>query len=94
MDILIIEDELKTAGSFSKIIRTADPKNTILEIVQSIEDAVSFLKGESRPDLIFMDVQLGDGLCFEIFQQVSVDVPVVFCTASTSMQWMILKQME
>ncbi|MDB5141769.1 MAG: response regulator transcription factor [Mucilaginibacter sp.] len=81
MDILIIEDELKTARALAKLLQTAEPRNHIMGMIQSVEGAVSFLNSSIRPDLIFMDVQLADGLCFEIFKSVKVDVPVVFCTA-------------
>lgn len=81
MEILIIEDELKTARALAKLIQTAGPENRIAATIQSVEGAVDFIGRSVSPDLIFMDVQLADDLCFEIFKQVTIDVPVVFCTA-------------
>lgn len=80
MEILIIEDELKTARALSMLIMAAEPHNHIVETIQSVQSAVNFLQ-KTKPDLIFMDVQLADGLCFEIFNRVQVDMPVIFCTA-------------
>ncbi len=81
MEILIIEDELKTARALAKLITAAEPESDIINTIQSIQSTVDFLNGPIKPDLIFMDVQLADGLCFEIFNRVQVSVPVIFCTA-------------
>ena len=81
MQIIIIEDELKAAKSLSAMISKIRPGATIAAQLQSIESAVSYLSRNEAPDLIFMDIQLSDGLCFEIFKSVKIPCPVVFCTA-------------
>ncbi|PUZ26164.1 DNA-binding response regulator [Chitinophaga parva] len=81
MNIIIIEDELKTAQSLEKIIKGLRPEVRIVGQYQSVEDSVAALAGSPMPDLLFMDVQLADGLCFEIFKAVDITCPVVFCTA-------------
>lgn len=81
MNIIIIEDELKTAASLEKLILSVRSEASVIGRYQSIESSVEALSGGLRPDLIFMDIQLADGLCFEIFKQVKVTSPVVFCTA-------------
>ncbi|PZF71910.1 LytR/AlgR family response regulator transcription factor [Taibaiella soli] len=81
MNIIIVEDELKTAQSLEKIISGIRPEANVIGRYQSIEDTVSALSVKGMPNLIFMDVQLADGLCFEIFKLVEVTCPVVFCTA-------------
>lgn len=81
MNITIIEDELKTARSLEGIIKEIKPSARIAGPHQSIEDAVAALSTGEVPDLIFMDIQLADGLSFEIFKSVSISCPVVFCTA-------------
>src|SRR5688500_18794987 len=81
MNIIIVEDELKTARSLEKLILDIRPGATITGQYQSIESTVKALSKEMQPDLIFMDIQLADGLSFEIFKQVRVTSPVVFCTA-------------
>jgi len=81
MNILIIEDEIKTARALARMIITVKPLAKIVGTIQSVETAVQYLSSNPQPDLIFMDVQLADGLCFDIFRQVKVASPVVFCTA-------------
>ncbi|KRT13493.1 LytTR family transcriptional regulator [Pedobacter ginsenosidimutans] len=81
MNIIIIEDELKTAKSLENIILSLRPNVKIVGQYQSIEGSVKALSEQPQPDLIFMDIQLADGLCFEIFKQVKVNSPIVFCTA-------------
>ncbi|ACT92721.1 LytR/AlgR family response regulator transcription factor [Dyadobacter fermentans] len=81
MKIVIIEDEIKTARSLAQLITTLRPDAEIAATIQSVERAISYLTEMPQPDLIFMDIQLSDGLCFEIFESVKVVPPVIFCTA-------------
>jgi DNA-binding LytR/AlgR family response regulator len=81
MNIIIIEDELKTAKSLENIILGLKPDAKIVGQYQSVESSVKALSAGTMPDLIFMDIQLADGLCFEIFKLVKITCPVVFCTA-------------
>lgn len=81
MNILIIEDEIKTARALARMIVAVKPNAKIVASIQSVETAVRFLSENAAPDLIFMDVQLADGLCFDIFKRVKVVSPVIFCTA-------------
>lgn len=81
MKVIIIEDELKAAKSLTALIEKIRPNAVIAAQLQSIESAVDYLSSNEAPDLIFMDVQLSDGLSFEIFKAVKIQCPVVFCTA-------------
>lgn len=81
MKILIIEDEYHTAKDLAKTINVVCPDAEIIGIIDSVEDAIDFLKEEHKLDLIFSDIQLGDGLSFEIFQKTKNAIPVIFCTA-------------
>lgn len=81
MKIIIIEDELKAAKSLANLIVKLRPAATIVAQLQSIESAVDYLSENEGPDLIFMDIQLSDGLSFEIFKSVKILCPVIFCTA-------------
>jgi DNA-binding LytR/AlgR family response regulator len=81
MKIIIIEDELKAAKSLTALIGKLRPAAAIVAHLQSIERAVDYFGSHEEPDLIFMDVQLSDGLCFEIFKTVKLHCPIVFCTA-------------
>lgn len=82
MRILIVEDEPQTAFMLKAIILKFRPEAEIIEITDSVESTVSFLQHSvSLPELIFMDIQLADGISFSIFDQIQVKCPVIFCTA-------------
>lgn len=81
MKILIIEDEIKTARSLARMIQTSDPDASVIDILQSVSSSIIWFSQNDNPDLIFMDIQLADGLSFEIFKKVNINAPVVFCTA-------------
>ncbi|MCA6068127.1 LytTR family DNA-binding domain-containing protein [Chryseobacterium sp. RG1] len=80
MNIIIIEDEFRAAKSLQNLITELKPEAKIIGVYDSIEMSIEALK-DSKPDLIFMDIHLSDGLSFEIFKQTEITCPVVFCTA-------------
>ena len=81
MKIVIIEDEKITADDLSATITKLEPESEITAILGSVKSAVAYFQQNEAPDLIFSDVQLGDGLSFEIFKTVKVSSPIIFCTA-------------
>ncbi|MBB6112140.1 two component transcriptional regulator, LytTR family [Mucilaginibacter lappiensis] len=81
MNIIIIEDELKAARSLENMIAEVRPQAKVIAQLQSIDSSVRYLTENKQPDLIFMDIQLSDGLCFEIFKSVKITCPIIFCTA-------------
>lgn len=81
MKIIIIEDEQHTANDLAETILEVDAKAQIITSLQSVKEAVSYFQTNEKPDLIFCDIQLGDGLSFEIFNKIPVSSPVIFCTA-------------
>lgn len=80
MNILIVEDEPIAAKQLKKLIREFDSDFEICGITDSISETVEILE-KTKPDLIFMDIQLADGLSFEIFKQIEISTPVIFTTA-------------
>ncbi|CAG5016164.1 Sensory transduction protein LytR [Dyadobacter sp. CECT 9275] len=80
-DVLIIEDEARAARELASTIRQIDADIRVLATLDSVEQSLAWLAANPQPDLIFSDIQLADGLCFEIFNQVTVRSPVIFCTA-------------
>ena len=80
MNILIIEDEYLLADELEEILLNIDPSHKVLAKLQSIEEAVEWINS-NECDLIFMDIQLSDGLSFSIFDKVQVHNPVIFTTA-------------
>lgn len=81
MNILIIEDERLAAEKLSKMITSIDPSFHIAGITGSIDSSVTWLKNHPLPDLIMADVELEDGQCFEIFNRVMINTPVIFTTS-------------
>ena len=82
MTILIVEDEPKLARILQELVQSVRPGARVLGICSSIEETVHFFKTSVQaPDLLFMDVKLADGNSFEIFKQVPITAPVIFCTA-------------
>jgi DNA-binding LytR/AlgR family response regulator len=81
MKTIIIEDEELAARRLESMIKTIDPQIEVMAKLESVEDSVAWLKANSHPDLIFLDIHLEDGISFEIFDQVKVNVPIIFTTA-------------
>lgn len=81
MNILIIEDEKRTANDLKRTIFAVLPEAEVLGIVGSVGDGIDFLNSHQEIDLIFSDIQLSDGLSFDIFQAIQNEIPVIFCTA-------------
>ncbi|MBN8578495.1 MAG: response regulator transcription factor [Cytophagales bacterium] len=80
MKILIIEDEPLAAERLISLIKEQH-QVTILAQLDTVTRSVAWLQKNQSPDLIFMDIQLADGLSFQIFEQVPVNAPVIFTTA-------------
>lgn len=82
MKVLIIEDERPAADKLTRLLTDVVPDVEIVNILGSVEKSVNwFNAGYANPDLVFMDIQLEDGLCFEIFENTDLKVPVIFTTA-------------
>lgn len=81
MNILIVEDEINAYEYLRSTLRKIDPATTVLAHLDSVEDTVNWLHQNEHPEIIFMDIQLADGLCFEIFNYVKVQSPIIFTTA-------------
>ena len=81
MKFLIIEDERPAAKRLTKMVKSIRANCEIMGTLDTVEGAVDWLKKNSQPDLIFMDVQLADGISFEIFGQMEVTAPIIFTTA-------------
>ena len=78
---IIIEDEKIIAEEFGRMLKQSSDDMEIAGTFSSVKESVDYLNSHENPDLIFSDVQLPDGLSFEIFNQVSIRTPVVFVTA-------------
>lgn len=81
MKVVIIEDEQYTAEDLASCITELRSNYEVVKILPSINSAKIYFQQEDNFDLIFSDINLGDGLSFELFQSIKLKVPVIFCTA-------------
>jgi DNA-binding LytR/AlgR family response regulator len=81
MKVLIIEDEKPAAEKLVKAIAKVDPSLEVAAVLGSVKESVEWLQEQPMPDLLFMDIQLGDGLSFKVFDKVNISCPIIFCTA-------------
>lgn len=81
LSALIVEDEKPAADHLVKLLHQSEHKVSVLRIVDSVSQAVAWFRTNPPPDIMFLDIQLADGLSFEIFNQVKIECPVIFTTA-------------
>lgn len=81
MNVLIIEDEPLAAQRLEALVVDIQPGTIILARIDSVKKSVQWLKSNPTPDLVLMDIQLADGISFQIFEQCEVKSPVIFTTA-------------
>ena len=80
MKALIIEDEKMAQANLARLLNKAFPEMEIVAMIDSVHGAVEFLSANPELDVIFMDVELSDGICFEIFRRVQVKAPAIMTT--------------
>ncbi len=78
--VLIIEDEQIAADDLEKVIQSLDSEVEIVGKTSSVVSSIKWLQ-KNEADLILSDIQLGDGLCFEIFEVLEIDTPIIITTA-------------
>ena len=82
MKILIIEDEQRTADLIRRLISQYDNTFSIVDVIDSVEKGLEwFVNKTDIPDLVLADIQLSDGTSFELFDQINLELPVIFITA-------------
>ena len=81
MKIAIIEDEERAVQQLKDLLPEIIPAAEVVRVIDTVEESVAWLSTRPSVDLIFLDIHLADGACFSIFQQCTVEVPVVFTTA-------------
>lgn len=79
MKVIIIEDEKPSARHLQRMLEKLDVKPEVM--LHSVEESVAWFQENEHPDLIFLDIQLSDGLSFEIFEIVDVKSAIIFTTA-------------
>jgi two-component system, LytTR family, response regulator LytT len=81
MKIVIIEDEFAAANQLKFLLNQLNIKYEILAVIETVKEGIKWFTTNESPDLIFSDIQLADGISFEIYEQVSINVPIIFTTA-------------
>jgi two-component system, LytTR family, response regulator LytT len=81
MKIVVIEDEKLTAADLIDTIKSIEPKADIVAHLTTVEDMLSYFSETQEVDLVFSDIELGDGHSFEAFEQLKITIPIIFCTA-------------
>lgn len=81
MKVLIIEDEAPAFRRLQRILEEIDASIEIIDVLDSVEQSIHWFQSNTHPDLVFMDIQLADGLSLEIFDAVQLELPVIFTTA-------------
>jgi DNA-binding LytR/AlgR family response regulator len=81
MKVLIIEDEKPAAEKLRRMLTVKQDDITILGTLETVEGSIDWFLNNPQPDLVFMDIQLNDGISFEIFESVKITAPVIFTTA-------------
>jgi DNA-binding LytR/AlgR family response regulator len=81
MKVIIIEDEKLTAKDLAKTLVAIDGEIEIVKTIHSVEEGLLYFENSCQSDLIFSDIELGDGLSFDIFQKYQNTSPIIFCTA-------------
>lgn len=81
MKIVIIEDELAAASQLKYLLNQLNQNCEILATIETVQEAIKWFTTNENPDLIFSDIQLADGISFEIYEHVKINVPIIFITA-------------
>jgi two-component system response regulator LytT len=81
MRVIIIEDEMPAANRLARMLQQAGEDISVVNRLDSVASAVDYFKTAGNIDLVFMDIQLADGLSFDIFYQAKIETPVIFTTA-------------
>ena len=81
MKVLIVEDEQPAVRKLVRLLEEVDPAIVIIGVLSSVEQVVNGFSVNTPPDLVFMDIQLEDGISFEVFDLLEIKIPVIFTTA-------------
>ena len=81
MKVVIIEDESLAAEKLHSLLIQVDSRIEVLDVLESVLESINWFSQNAMPDLIFMDIQLDDGISFEIFDAIKIEAPIIFTTA-------------
>ncbi|KAA1244451.1 LytTR family DNA-binding domain-containing protein [Aquimarina sp. RZ0] len=78
---ILVEDEIAAGKNLIDLLYLENTEIEIVEILDSVKSAIRYFRKNRDFDLVFMDVHLGDGICFEIFEKIELNTPIIFTTA-------------
>ncbi|MDX1364141.1 MAG: LytTR family DNA-binding domain-containing protein [Arenibacter latericius] len=81
MKVVIVEDEVAASENLAFMLKNIDNSIEILSVLDSVKASIAYFSKNHEAELIFMDIHLADGLSFEIFDSVKIEIPIVFTTA-------------
>lgn len=81
IEALIIEDEFNAAERLKKLVESLEYDIQVIDLLDSVESSVNWFQSKKHPDLVFFDIQLADGVSFDIFKKVKVESAIIFTTA-------------
>lgn len=81
MNVVIIEDNKTLLIELKIMLREIDPSIGVVQTMTSVKEAVKWFTENKFVDLIFMDIKLSDGMCFEIFNEIELQTPIIFTTS-------------
>lgn len=81
MNVVIVEDEKLAAKRLEQLLNKTHPELEVIAKLSTVKRTIDWFKNNSSPDLLFLDIQLSDGLSFEIFEHITIDCPIIFTTA-------------
>ena len=79
--VVIVEDETAAAVNLRSMLKSINPDVEVLDVLESVEEAVEFFSKGTDADVVFMDIHLADGDSFRIFKSVDITIPIIFTTA-------------
>ncbi|WP_299535697.1 LytTR family DNA-binding domain-containing protein [Ulvibacterium sp.] len=81
MKVVIVEDEIAASENLIFLLKELEPNLELLQVLDTVDAAVAYFSTTTDAQLVFMDIHLADGISFEIFERVSITVPIIFTTA-------------
>lgn len=92
MNVLIVEDETAAYETLEALLKEIDSTIKIVGVTESIDQTIHWLTNNPEPDLIFLDIQLSDGISFLIFERLTIEIPIIFTTAYNEFAIQAFKQ--
>ncbi|MDO6473466.1 LytTR family DNA-binding domain-containing protein [Maribacter sp. 1_MG-2023] len=81
MKVIIVEDELAASDNLSYLLKRINADIEVIQVLDTVKATVAYFANPHEGVLVFMDIHLADGISFEIFDQVEIDIPIIFTTA-------------